>query len=265
MAQAKLCADDEYEEDEEITHTFEGFKYPDKKLKEVKTIEEFHKRFTIGRLLGSGGDGDVYESSNKPWAAIKKIRLYQDDDTEYELMKARQERRLLSKANIANIYGIYYEEYFDSKRRCTMRYIYKIYDRLNWCLDDLIASMKDVRMTEQQIMHVIYDVCKDLKALHRQGFMHLDIKPSNILYCKNGTMKKKYKDSGTFKLIDYDGCIWNRTVDEDGNEIFDQGVEMGWQGTFCWTAPEMNDYVDDTNLVSYAADIWNVGLLILYK
>ena len=196
-------------------------------------MAEFYKRFEngVGNLLGEGGDGEVYGAVDKPWAAIKIITLNEDDDTEYQKMRAKQEQQLLAEASIGNIYGIYFDEYTDSNGK-RMRFIHKVYDRFDWCLDDLIEAM-DVRMTEQQMKHVIFDVCQDVQSLHRQGFIHLDIKPNNILYCKKGTWMKKYEDKGTFKLIDYDGATWNRSIDENGDEILDEGIEIPWQGMSC--------------------------------
>ena len=196
-------------------------------------MDQFNELFKLGKRLGSGGDGDVYEAIGKPWAAIKKIKLYDYHDKEFELMKAHQEKILLKEANIATLHYIFYQEEMDEKVGKVMPFIYKVYDRYNWCLDDLIVEMKDVRMTEQQMKHVIFDVCKDIEKLHGQGFIHLDIKPSNILYCKNGTSMKNYEDAGRFKVIDWDGIKRNRSEDEDGKEILDEGIEIPWQGMSC--------------------------------
>ena len=37
-----------------------------------------------------------------------------------------------------------------------------------------------------------------------------------------------------------------------------------YSGTFGWTAPEMNDMEENTNLIDFSADIWSIGLLIIY-
>ncbi len=39
-----------------------------------------------------------------------------------------------------------------------------------------------------QCKYVTYHVCKDIVKMHGQSFIHCDLKPSNILYLKKGTL-----------------------------------------------------------------------------
>eukprot|EP01083_Nonionella_stella_P038844 105604_1 len=109
-------SNDESDESEEEENT-QMFKWDESELKPIKTMKEFNKRFKIGKYLGGGGDGNVYCDKVKQWAAIKAIQITDIDDKflqniqiKYEIQRAQQEQRLLSKSKIANIYGIYYNQ-----------------------------------------------------------------------------------------------------------------------------------------------------------
>merc|ERR1712228_238310 len=123
--------------------------------------------------------------------------------------------------------------------------------------DDIICKLEhnELSLTEQQTKFIIFDIVRDMKRLHRNGFIHCDLKPANILYCKKGTFKRNYSDKQTWKVIDYDGIIWN-----DSNDV----VNCQWQGTLPWLAPEMNDFIGDENNIGYGLDVWCVGLLIVF-
>jgi len=171
------------------------------------------------------------------------------EDPQYEIARARQEQRLLAKARLLNIYGIYWDE-----ETTTM---YKVYDRCDYSLDDIVSKLEtnDLSLTEQQTKTIIFDICRDMRRLHRQKFIHCDLKPANILYCKKGTFKRNYSDKQSWKVIDYDGAIWNET---------DDIVSCQWQGTLPWGAPEMNDFIGDENNIGYGVDVWSIGLLIVF-
>eukprot|EP01084_Bolivina_argentea_P304548 525992_1 len=227
------------------------FKYTDSELKPIKSMVEFNERFCLGSVLGSGGDGDVFRDKTKSWAAIKKVQISDLQDVEYEIKRAQQEQRVLAKGKIANIYGIYYD--------MIDMIMYKIYDRYDYALDDIMNKLEtdniSIGMTEYQTKFIVYNICKDIKKLHLQSFIHCDIKPSNVLYCKKGTYKRNHNDKQTFKLIDYDGIVYNKT-----NDI----ICIYWQGTLPFIAPEMNDYNGNNNLIGYSVDIWSIGLLVIY-
>eukprot|EP01084_Bolivina_argentea_P038842 71809_1 len=124
-----------------VEESKKAFKWRSSELKAAKSISEFNKRFILGKIIGSGGDGEVYEATTKGrndwWAAVKKINISSDCDhewVEFEIKCAQQERKLLGKAKIANIYDIYYDS--------INRIIYKVYDRYNYPLDEIIFNLQ---------------------------------------------------------------------------------------------------------------------------
>ena len=60
-------------------------------------------------------------------------------------------------------------------------------------------------MTEQEVLEVLPQILDALKAVHNEGFCHLDIKPSNIMLDRNGTVK--LIDFGASKQISADGSL----------------------------------------------------------
>jgi len=59
--------------------------------------------------------------------------------------------------------------------------MYKVYDRFDYSLADIMDALDGRPMTEKEMRHVILGVASDLKKLHSQGFIHCDVKPSNGL------------------------------------------------------------------------------------
>lgn len=47
-------------------------------------------------------------------------------------------------------------------------------------------SLQDKRMPEREVVHIATQVCDGLSFLHKQGFVHLDIKAGNVLIRPNG-------------------------------------------------------------------------------
>eukprot|EP01084_Bolivina_argentea_P304551 525996_1 len=133
-----ISEDDSSEDESE--DDIQMFKYNESEFKPVKSMIEFKKRFKIGQLLGSGGDGNVYSDQIKKWAAIKKIEITNMYDNElqqiqakYELQRAQQEQCALFKSKIANMYGIYHNP--------NENIMYKIYDRYDYTLADIIDKL----------------------------------------------------------------------------------------------------------------------------
>lgn len=78
-------------------------------------------------------------------------------------------------------------------------------------LFDLIMKYNG-KMQEQQIIHILIDVCSGLQHMHRQGVQHRDIKVENILLDKNNK---------AFRLCDF-GSASTAVLDHRGGASYQQ-------------------------------------------
>ena len=113
---------------------------------------------------------------------------------------------------------------------------------------------------------IVLEILDKLHTLHRCGYIHCDLKPSNIMKrdiprSVHGKGKKKDIENG-WKIIDFGAMLSAR---ECGKTHSSNGKKyvFKYRGTIHWTAPEL-DVDSTTNQFSFAADIWSLGLIILY-
>jgi len=131
-------------------------------------------------------------------------------------------------------YGCYYNKDKNS--------IYIITERAT---DDLSIYIKSERLVNKEKYQIIYDICNQLKILHRENIAHRDIKPENILIFENNNIKRA-------KLCDY-GI--SREIDEKTTQN---------RGTFTYMAPEsrFQYYVNQSNEEPLKGDIWSFGMVM---
>ncbi|EFR03323.1 serine/threonine protein kinase [Nannizzia gypsea CBS 118893] len=113
-------------------------------------------------------------------------------------------------------------------------------------LESILRTQPDLSMTDRQ--SILLDVANGLDAMHEVGFVHGDLKPSNILIFYPGG-----KCRG--KLADFGG----------GGDLSQDEIIRG-RGTVGWRAPELRRFHDhgealDRAFVS-AVDVYSYGLLI---
>jgi len=94
----------------------------------------------------------------------------------------------------------------------------------------------------EEIRNIHWSLVSIVCGLHAAGFVHMDIKPSNIVRFEH-----------TWKLIDFDGAVRSGTI------VTRERVT----GTPCYMAPELAKLLAENRdeiLVSRLMDVWSVGL-----
>lgn len=131
----------------------------------------FDDRYRLVELAGSGGFADVWKAedtlrSNRVMALKLYTRLDEEGikemSEEYDETEYIQHPNLLTGNHFATVGNIPYLE---------MRYC-----------DGGSMVRKVGRMSNEELRHMLCDIVKGLAYLHKEGIVHQDIKPDNILY-----------------------------------------------------------------------------------
>ncbi len=107
-----------------------------------------------------------------------------------------------------------------------------------------IHSKQDKRLPVIKILEIIYNICHALDYIHQKGYVHLDIKPSNIMMTSEGEVK--LMDFGIAHVLSE-----NRDkVSETSNKI---------KGTIFYMSPEQ---ASGSNKIDARSDIYSLGVVM---
>src|SRR6516162_3455627 len=132
-------------------------------------------RYRIEKVLGEGGFGLVYlahdEQLRRPVALKVPHRklLAQPEDAEAYLTEARTVAGL-DHPNIVPVYDV------GNTEDCPCYVVSKYIDGT-----DLATRLKQSRLSLQEAVELVATVAEALHHAHKQGLVHRDIKPGNIL------------------------------------------------------------------------------------
>eukprot|EP01031_Cornospumella_fuschlensis_P025003 gene25003-30203_t len=143
------------------------------------------------RVLGVGGTGIVYELKHRQTMqryALKEIEIRNGKQRELAVSEAEMLKDIMEKVSHKNILTI--EKVFQVGSKfflvfplCTGGELYE-------------HIVKRGTFTERDAAYVLKDICSGLHALHTHNILHLDIKPENILFDKEG-------QGGVLKITDF--------------------------------------------------------------
>ena len=175
-------------------------------------------RYELHRRLAAGGTAEVFlardQLLNRP-VAVKVLNATLSEDDEF-VRRLRREAQVVASLNHQNIVGVFDQGEHEGAPFIVMEYVE------GQSLADILRT--DGALGADRAASVAVDVAAALDAAHRQGMVHMDVKPGNVLITDEGQVK--LADFGIAKAL-----IGNGETDLTS----DNGLVMG---TATYLSPE---------------------------
>ncbi len=143
-----------------------------KKIRVQRTFDHF----LVVETLGVGGMGTVYKARDMQLDRFVALKLLHRDLGGEEEHKTRLQEEARIAAAVNHPYVI---QVFDSGTDHGQFYVVmELVD--HGSLDDLMALQP--RLPEKRVLEIGIQVARGLRAAHRRGLIHRDVKPANILF-----------------------------------------------------------------------------------
>ncbi len=149
----------------------------------------FAKRYEIQGTLGKGGMGVVYRALDKQLDEVVALKVLRPDIIKEDpsiLERFKQETKLARRITHRNVLRTHDIGEADGSPFISMEYIEGV------TLKDLVANKGALPVPVG--LRVAKQMCQGLEAAHRQGVVHRDIKPHNMLILP---------ESGELKIMDF--------------------------------------------------------------
>ncbi|MFO0927343.1 MAG: serine/threonine-protein kinase [Gemmataceae bacterium] len=198
-------------------------------------------QYRLGRKLGGGGMGEVYEAEHVLLRRRCAIKLIRPEQTYDPAILQRFEREVQAMATLThpNTAEVFDYGHADDG---TFYYVMEYLPGLD--LETLVGRYGPV--PPERAIHFLRQVCAALREAHGIGLLHRDIKPSNIIACRRGGI------DDVVKLLDF-GLVRTQALARDVGQITVQGMVLGSPP---YMSPEQA--IGRTDL-TVATDIYSVG------
>src|SRR5881394_4453937 len=143
---------------------------------EKTRVERTFDHFVLLETLGIGGMGTVYKARDTLLdrdVALKLLRKDLEGGVD-QARQLQQEARVAASVNHPNVVQVFSSGTDHGQFYIVMELVE------HGSLDDLIEQRK--RLPEEQVLESGIQVAKGLRAAHRKGLIHQDVKPANILF-----------------------------------------------------------------------------------
>lgn len=139
-------------------------------------------KYLVTKRLGAGGFGEVFLADDAAipgrHVAIKVLHGADDEDDQSDLVWEMQQLAQVSHPHVVSFYHHFFE---DGHLHLVMEYCSK------GSLDEHLA--KAASFPERQVFEWALQLCSALSHVHGRGIVHHDIKPQNVLFAADGTIK----------------------------------------------------------------------------
>ena len=208
-------------------------------------------RFVIERKLGAGGFGSVYCALDRErgYDVALKVVITGVDQVHTAEQQIRQELRLRDSikdfTHIIMTYDIHPVEYYKGFSLVLLSMEYANGQDLRSWLED--HQNEDVRISEG--LKLFKQACCGVEAIHQAGLVHLDLKPENLLLCRDG-------DETIVKVSDF-GI--SRNVAHFAMNVSDV-IKEGLANPY-YMSPEQFDSPRQKD-IGHASDIYSLGIVL---
>jgi serine/threonine protein kinase len=161
-----------------------------------KPVQQTIGRYDILEMIAEGGMGTVYKGRNRETGEIVAIKIVPPTAAKNPTLLKRFEREFTS-ARALDHPNVVKAIEFDAS--CPTPFLVMEY------VDGESLGQKierEGKMSEDEALRVIAEVSQGLYRAHKQGLIHRDVKPDNVLIGSNG--KAKLTDLGLVKEIEGD-------------------------------------------------------------
>lgn len=208
-------------------------------IHKFKAGDFFDNRYTLEKLMGSGGFADVWKAKDKDTNTSIALKIYTnlDDDGINDLASEYTRMQNLNHTNILKA------DYF--ARWGNIPYLV-----MKVC-DGGSLSKKVGCMDDSEIMRVIQDIAEGLTYLHQNKIVHQDIKPANILIDTQG-------ERPTYVLSDFG--ISSKTKTRLSHSVNMNSKNQGTSMTEAYAPPEKFSSKREERKPDRKGDIFSFGI-----
>src|SRR5215469_10153697 len=154
-------------------------------------------RYEILQLLGEGGMGAVYKAKDREVERIVALKLIRPEMASNPVILARFKQELLTAHRVThkNVIRIYDLAEADGVKFITMEFVEG---------NDLRQMLRErEKLSPDEAVDIIRQVCMALEAAHTAGIIHRDLKPQNIMRDKSGRIL--VMDFGLARSVESEG------------------------------------------------------------
>eukprot|EP01040_Poterioochromonas_malhamensis_P000193 gene193-201_t len=234
------------------------------KLSQVRAIAAWFEEFDRVKVLGVGGQGNVYELVRRQTGERFAMK-------ETVMKNEKQKRAAIAEA-------VFLKQIAETIRHPNIMPIKKIFQvgsrfylAFPLCTGgELFDAIVDRgHFSEHDAAVIIHDLISALHALHAHDILHLDIKPENILFANKDIDSRilltdfglSKAEESKFKLSLEDREIFQKTFQEN-LEIFLENGDLGDNLVFPGTNGYLSPEVIATGFFSKAADVFASGVVL---
>jgi serine/threonine-protein kinase len=200
-------------------------------LELVKNHVEFAGRYIIEKLLGYGAHSVVFLAKDKETGkhvAIKLVSTPELESFSKAFVETAGKIKKIDSPNILKIHDF-------------GQYAGRFYIILEFAENgDLAKLLKQRKFSEEEAVKLALDLIKGLKEFEKNGIVHFDIKPENIMISGN-----------EYKLGDFGIATQRATATIP--------IKMEIWSTAAYLPPE---YLNDSSDVSIKSDIYSLGITL---